>query len=498
MFNSIILLTLTLSLFHLPLTGNSITKNLDKYFSQLYKYREFNGNVLIAEKGKVIYEKSFGYADFASKRLNKKKSTFPIASITKTFTATAILQLNEQGKLSVNDKVIKYFPEFPYPAITIKNLLSHTSGLRPYDNFFDSLRQAAPDTVFTNKDILPRFASLKLNLKFKPGDNSDYENTNYIFLALIVEKVSGIQFHEYIQKNILQPAGMIKTFFPRFTFYHYNAKEKRDLSLTYLYPHLYSEEIERADTIGFVSKYWHTYNFEGFGEIVSTTEDLLKYDRALYNGKLLNEVSQKIAYTPVEFNNGEINPLGFGLGWEVKLDSEQGKIVMHSGGMIGLRSILLRDITRNQTIILIDNTQNEVYEIAMDALKILNKKSVRFPRKDAVKLYAQIMVTKGIDPAKKALKQFRSDSLNYEINENELNTLGYDLLNTNIQEALEVFKTNMELFPLSWNVYDSYGEALLKNGEKDKAIKMYRKSIEINPTNENGKNVLTHLLNNGD
>ena len=203
----------------------------------------FNGNVLIAEHGKIIYEKSFGFADFESQRINTNSSRFPIASITKTFTAKSILQLYEKGKLKVTDPVIKYLPDFPYPAISIKHLLSHTSGLQPYDNFFDSLRTAHPDTVFKNDDILNRYAELKLPLLYQPGDYGIYDNINYIFLAMIVEKVSGIPFHKYLKKFILQPSGMTNTFFPKIIFYHYTPKERKNLSITYLYPHLYSNTL---------------------------------------------------------------------------------------------------------------------------------------------------------------------------------------------------------------------------------------------------------------
>ena len=209
-------------------TAQNAKDNLNSFFSILAKNHQFNGNALIAENGKVIYEQSFGYSDFSTKKLNNNQSAFPIASITKTFTATAILQLCELGKLNVNDPVIKYLPEFPYPTVTIRHLLSHTSGLQPYDNFFESLRMAHPDTVFTNKDILPRYAALKLPLFYQPGDDGNYDNVNFIFLALIVEKVSGMTLHDYMRKFILQPAGMSHTFFPKVIFYHYTPEEEEE------------------------------------------------------------------------------------------------------------------------------------------------------------------------------------------------------------------------------------------------------------------------------
>ena len=472
---------------------------LDNFFSTLSQNQQFNGNVLIAENGKIVYEKSFGYADFSSKKLNTKQTTFPIASITKTFTATAILQLFEKGKLNVNDPVSKYLIDFPYPSITIRHLLSHTSGLQPYDNFFDSLRLLRPDTVFTNRDIVKRYATLKLPLFYQPGEACNYDNVNYIFLALIVGMASGTSYQNYVRENIIKSAGMNKTFFPKIIFYHYTPKEKIDLSNTYWYPHLYSSSLEKTDTIQFVSKYWNAYNFQGFGEIVSTAEDLLKYDQAFYKGKLLKLSTLEQVYTPVQLNNrepnkGNNNGNSFGLGWIIEADSSFGKIVRGSGAAIGLRASLLRNITKHQTIILFDNTQNETDDIARDVLKIINGKTVKPYGKSAAKLFGKVLITKGMREAIKSINNMKKDTINYYISENEFNTLGYDFMNGGMQnETLETFKLNTALFPNSWNVYDSYGEALLKYGQKEEAIKMYKKSVELNPDNQNGKKVLEEI-----
>lgn len=473
---------------------------LDNFFLTLNKNQQFNGNVLIAENGKIVYEKSFGFADFSSKKLNTKQTTFPIASITKTFTATAILQLFEKGKLNVNDPVSKYLIDFPYPSITIRHLLSHTSGLQPYDNFFDSLRLLHPDTVFTNKDIVKRYATLKLPLFYQPGEACNYDNVNYIFLALVVEKVSGLPYQDYVRKNIFKPARMNKTFFPKIIFYHHTPKEKINLSSTYWYPHLYSSALEKTDTIQFVSKYWNAYNFQGFGEIISTAEDLLKYDQAFYKGSLLKFSTLEQVYTPVQLNSGEPNKgnnngNSFGLGWIIETDSAFGKIVRGSGGAIGLRSSIFRNITKHQTLILIDNTQNETDDIAKDVLKIINGQTVTPYGKSAAKEFGKTILTKGLNTAIITLEKLKADTSKYIVSENEFNNLGYDFMsNDKKNEALETFKTNTQLFPNSWNVYDSYGEALLKYGQKEEAIKMYKKSVELNPENQNGKKVLETIL----
>lgn len=475
-------------------------KELDLFLSTLYRNHQFNGNVLVAEEGRVVYNKSFGLADFQQQIPIKKNTAFPIASITKSFTATAILQLQEQGKLNIQDAVSKYLTGFPYSDITIQHLLTHSSGLQPYDRFFENIRKAKPDTVFYNRDILPQYANLKLPLLYKPGENVRYDNVNFIFLALIIEKVTGMQYPDYITRYILQPAGMNATSFPKFTFYHFTPAEKKNMVNVYRYPHLYSDNFEKADTAAFITSYWHTYIFNGFGEMISTTDDLLKYDQALYSGKLLNAASLKRAFTPFRLNSGELNPgnqngNSFGLGWIIETDSSFGKIVRGSGGMIGLRASFIRNISRHQTIILVDNTQNETDNIGKTILKIINGQTVPAWRKSLAREYGKALAIKGPDATDSTFKKLQKDSLHYYCNENELNNLGYDLMSSGkLKEALVCFELNTRLFPDSWNVYDSYGEALLNDGRKEEAIKMYKRSVEINPANDGGKQVLEKIL----
>lgn len=472
--------------------------SLKGYFSALEKNQQFNGNILIAEDGKIIYQASFGNADNDTKRLNTPRSVFPIMSITKTFTATAILQLQEKGKLRVTDFVNRYLPEFPYSTITIRHLLSHTSGLPSCQPLFDSLRLRQPDKIFTNADILPRYAALRPPLQYQPGENGNYDNINFIFLAILIEKVSGISYHDFVQKNILDHAGMTHTIFPEINFNRYNQKEKVNLSLPSYYPHIYSTTLENADT-SIMEKFWHNYNFMGFGEILSTTGDLFKYDQALYNGKLLKQKTLDGAFQHVNLNNGSDNPVGNGLGWNIQKDSTYGKIVLHGGGGMGLSAVLLRNISKHQTVIIIDNNHGQdglfVNSIAMDAIKILNGERVKSIGKSLAAEYGKTLVTMGTLQADKVLNKLLKDTINYNLSEEEFNSLGYDLLKNNkLAEAIETFRINTQLFPSSWNAYDSYGEALLKNGNKQGAIKMYKKSIELNPNNEGGKKALYKLL----
>jgi len=477
------------------LHAQTTVDKLEKYFSTAFHNQVFNGNVLIAENGKIVYEKSFGFADAAAKKLNSSTSTFHIASISKTFTATAILQLIERGKLELDEAVVKHLKNFPYPQITVRHLLSHTSGLPSFEVLFDSIRNVHPDTMFSNADLIPAYVALHPPLLYEPLSDYNYNNINYAILGLIVEKLSGMPLHNYLKEHILEPAGMADTFFPEIIFYHYTAQEAKKLSKMYRYRHFYSKMRERVDTVPFVAKYWYNYNFEGFGEIISTTTDLLKYDQALYSNVLLKKSTLNAAFTPTLLNSGKVNDAGFGLCWIIGQDSTFGKLVMHGGGVPGLRTFLLRNITKRQTIILLDNNENEVEQLSLDVLKILNKKRVNTPGKSIARLYAQSLLSDGPEKAGMMLEKLRKKVSEYSLSEEELNSLGYDLLSDNkIPLAVEVFKVNMELFPESWNVYDSYGESLLKVGKKEQAIEMYKRSIEINPQNENGKKVLKELL----
>lgn len=470
----------------------SRTKALDNYFSALHKNKQFNGNVLIAEKGKIIYEKSFGYADLEVKRLNNKNSSFPIASITKTITSTAVLQLKDKGKLKITDLVTKYIPEFPYPTLTIKHLLSQTSGMPILDDIFFPVTDKAPDTLLTNADLLSTLIREKLPLRSQPDEEFLYNNINFNILALLVERVSGLPFGEYLDKYVFKPARMSSS-----SLSHFFSRNDKNLSNLYAFKHTYSAKIEKPDTSAEfnTSRGIYRFNLSGHGDIISNTHDLLRYDQALYKGKLLKTATLKEAFTPVKLKNGTYGNQRYGLGWVIPPDTLLGKIVRHDGGLPGGRTILLRNTDRYQTIILFDNNANNVIPYANNALNILNYISVPRPKKNAAKIYGTSLANPGLTDSKLTLLKLRNDTLTYHFDEDEMNSLGYEFMaDQQIENALQVFKTNIELFPSSWNVYDSYAEVLLEQGRKEDAIKYYQKSVELNPENENGRKILKNLV----
>lgn len=470
-------------------TAQDKAKTLAQYFTALAANNRFNGNILVAENGKIVYEHSFGYADLSTKKPNTASSTFPIASITKTITATAILQLKEQGKLQITDPVTKFLPDFPYPNVTIRHLLSHTSGVPDYGQLFFKIIDQHPDTVFTNKDIIPAAIAGKLPLNFQPGDEFSYNNVNFNILAMIVEKLSGQSFETYIARHIFEPAGMRSI-----TSSEFFSREDKHLSKLYRYRYTWSPALEKADTAAEFRRLYN-FNFKGHGDMITTARDLLKYDEALYNGKLLNEATLKEAFTPVKLSNGKDNAQRYGLGWGTRYDSAFGESVLHTGGIPGLRAILLRDISTHQTIIVFDNTANDTYSMAYQALKMLNGTVPLKPAKNGTREYAITLVKDGRTAGNKLLTSIERDTANYVLTEEDLNVLGYDFMNASMDTAAyEVFKANVSIYPGSWNVYDSYGELLAKMGKKEEAISMYKKSIDLNGDNDNGRKILAKLI----
>jgi CubicO group peptidase (beta-lactamase class C family) len=382
-------------------------------------------------------------------------------------------------------------------------LLSHTSGMPAYNAFFDSLRNAEPSRVFTNSDFISGLNANKKPLIYHPGESWNYDNTNFIVLALILEKVSGESYKDYIEKHILQPARMNQTYFFPYLFDSSKNKIKNPV-IPHWYPQIYADEPIRADSISFIANYWKAYQFSGFGDYVSTTHDLLKYDQALYNGTLVSEKVLNEAFMPVKLNNGKENVGNYGLGWTISLDNSFGKTVFHVGGAIGLSSVLYRNVTKNQTVIAFDLAHPSANYIAANALKILNNQQISLPKKKLSRIYGKLLTTKGKDVGAQALDELSKDTTNYELDKEDLIKLGYEFLGDvnpfhlkftpQYEEALEVFKQCVRLFPDYWNSYDSYGDALARTGNKELAIKMYQKSLELKPDSESGKKALQKLL----
>lgn len=327
---------------------------LDTVSQGRFKRNAFNGIILCALNGKIFYEKSTGYCNIFSRDSLKCTNSFQLASVSKPFTSTAILQLCEQGKISLSDTMERFFPDFPYKGITIKMLLDHRSGLPDYIKFTEKYYKNNTPDFIDNDSLLSLMKFLKPRMLAKPNQKYEYSNTGYMVLASIIEKVTGQKFGEYLKTHIFFPCKMNST-------YLYDLRTKKLDSLSVV---AFEDDEEVTD---------HYHNgIVGDKGIYSTVEDLLLFDQALKNEKILSKQWQDSAYakTVTEWEGDQ----NYGLGWRLKVGFNNENIIYHSGWWKGFRSLFIRDITRGLTIIVFDNVRNNGFFSVNDLLWVFNKK----------------------------------------------------------------------------------------------------------------------------
>ncbi|HEX4876434.1 MAG TPA: serine hydrolase domain-containing protein [Chitinophagaceae bacterium] len=345
------------SLQYYPPTPQSMSKEefrmyyrkLSDFFDTSLLQSGFNGGILIAKNGNVIYEKYKGRIDLRKPDTITANTPFHIASTSKTFTAIAILRLVQEGKLSLNDSITKFFPELPYPGITVKMLLNHRSGLPNYLYFMSNNKWGIlPDgkwnrQMATNYDMLKMLCEKKPDPTGRPDGRFNYSNTNYALLALIVEKASGQSFPDFMKEKIFKPLQMNNSFV--FTL--------RD-SLT----------ATPSFTAG--GTYWNNDFLDatyGDKNIYSTPGDMLKWDQALYTNQLLSQPLLDSAFKPYSFEKPGIH--NYGLGWRLQLLPNGKKVIYHFGKWHGNNAAFARLTDEKATIIILGNRFNRnIYNTA--------------------------------------------------------------------------------------------------------------------------------------
>lgn len=316
----------------------------------------FSGVVLVAENGKPIYQKVFGYRDFANQTLLQISDIFEMASVSKQFTAMIIMMLKEKGKLNYDDLVEKYL-SIPYKGITIRHLLTHTSGLPDYqdimDKYWDKTKVAGNEDCIA---YLNKYAPPKLS---EPGTKYAYSNTGYLILASLAEKASGKDFIELCRKWIFEKLKMkntnIRTLEEKkattnFAIGHIYVKEKSQ-------PSLLAGRYVRADSFPSSDYTIWLGNRKGPGRISSTAADLLIWDKALYTDKLIKQATLQEAFSPMQLKDGTFSNYGFG--WMLRTDSTLGKIVYHTGDNPGYKTQIIRYMDKKKTIIILSNNAAE-------------------------------------------------------------------------------------------------------------------------------------------
>ncbi|MDP4286059.1 MAG: serine hydrolase domain-containing protein [Bacteroidota bacterium] len=313
----------------------------------------FNGGILVAKRGQVIFEDYHGFFDLKKKDSLTKHSAFHLASISKTFTAMATLKLAELGKLSVNDDVKKYFPAFPYDNVTIRLLLSHRSGLPNYIYFMEKLGWNKKQYC-TNEDVLDYLLKYHPPATSNPDTHFSYCNTNYALLGLIIEKASGQPYADFLQQYFFTPLHMKDT-------YVFNVADSATAMPSY-------DWRGRREGLTFLDI--------GFGDknIYSTPEDLLKWDQALYGNRLFNKQTLQAAFTP--YSNEKPGIRNYGYGWRMNVYPNGKKVIYHNGWWHGNNTVFIRMIQDSVTIIVLGNKYNRSIYQSKKMTEIFNQDSM--------------------------------------------------------------------------------------------------------------------------
>lgn len=335
-----------------PAAQNSKIALIDRFIEAKRKFQNFNGNVLVAEKGKILYQKSFGYADFKNKTPLSANSVFNIASVSKQFTAAAVMLAVERGLLSLDDPLAKYFPEIPYEGITVRQMLTHTSGLPEQNEFMFKYWQSA-DPI-TNRDMIEYLIKYKPEAAFKPGEDFKYCNTGYSLAAMIVEKVSGQTFQDFVTKNIFEPLQMKQTLFlnPQ----PGNYKTIPDQTENYIADTEGKEYFLPSDIPEYRNAVALT-GLTGAGNIHSTTADLLKWQESLKGTKILKRESiEQMQSAQIQGSVDGSDAYGYGLAIKAIYGDTK---IFHYGGTLGYWNSLTHFQTTDRTIIVLTNNESE-------------------------------------------------------------------------------------------------------------------------------------------
>jgi len=331
---------------------NAYKQKLQQFMTGQHDYFRFNGNVIVIKKGAIIYEQALGYADYDSKRLLNDSSVFELASVSKQFTAMGIMICKERGLLSYSDNIKKFFPALPYENITVRNLLTHTSGLPSYEDQFE--KHWDHKKIAFNKDIVDMLQKLHDTLFFDPDTGWKYSNTGFALLASIIEKVSGMSYNDFLARNIFQPLGMTHTFV-------YNTRRSTGkIPANYALGFVYSDSLKKYILPDSSPKYDEVYYLDGIvgdGCVNTTTGDLFKWDQALYGNNLVSKASLDEMLSPLVQMSPRDSSSFYGFGVFVRPKSENGKIISHTGGWPGYATNLTRMVDSSETIIILSNNE---------------------------------------------------------------------------------------------------------------------------------------------
>jgi CubicO group peptidase (beta-lactamase class C family) len=341
------------SLQYYPPTPRQIDKQEFRYYNRILSdffeskliRHGFNGSILVAKDGAVLYEKYVGYGDLRKKDALTDSTALHIASTGKTLTGMAVLRLVQENRLSLEDSIQSYFPGFPYEGVTVKTLLNHRSGLPNYLYFLES-DKTYKNQYITNNDVLEYLMTKKPNRSFKPDTRFSYSNTNYVMLALLIEKITGQTFAAFMKEKVFGPLQMKDT-----------------------YVYSLADSATAVPSFNYNNSHWQNDRMEGtVGDknIYSTPKDLLKWDQALYTDQFLRPSLLDSAFQP--YSNERPSIHNYGLAWRMLNLPGGKKVIYHFGRWHGFNAAFARLLDEKVTIIILGNKFNRgIYSTANKA-----------------------------------------------------------------------------------------------------------------------------------
>ena len=453
----------------------------EQYLSEAYTRGQFNGTALVFDQGKVVYQGAFGIRSIDPPGSLDLNSQFRLASVSKQFTAMAIMMLKESGRLRYDQDIRDFLPELPYEGITIRHLLHHVSGLPDYEPLMDQnwktdLKYDDPARYTDgNADVIKLIAEKKPPVYFQRGGKWQYSNTGYNLLGTIVARASGVSFAEYLKEHVFDPAGMTHSV---------------------MYTYVIGPDAQMPDrAFGFQVGWNGTdmsstdahYLNHGQGEdgVYSTVGDLLKWDRILYMEKLVSKATLDEAFTPAVLNNGDTTDYGFG--WFIQRSPSGKKMVTHSGGWAGFITYILRAIDEDKCVVTLTNNSTPYFgsgSIPAGLTNILYDRPYALPPLSIHDMMGKEVFNSGAEHAVAQYRKWKAGrAAEFRFVEQDLNLLGYELLWAGrVDDSVEILRLNAEEYPGSSNVYDSYGDALLAKGDSLRALDNFKKAFAMDST----------------
>jgi CubicO group peptidase (beta-lactamase class C family) len=407
---------------------------------------QFNGSILVASNGAIVYRDAFGTADGSSNK-NQPETVSNLASVSKQFTAMAVMMLAERGEIHFDDPAAKHVPRMADlgTRITVRHLLTHTSGIPDVGDLgIDHPNLKESEVLKAIREQHTQFVDA--------GEQYRYSNTGYMLLGMLVEEVSDMSLGDFLARNIFEPLGMKST--------------------------------QLASRRGYT---------KGDSGMVSTVDDLLKWDQALYTEQLVTQTTLKEAFTPANVRKGRST---YGFGWNAA-EKDGDTFVWHTGNTGQYRAFIGRRLRERILVVILTNQgPSRRPEICDAIVNILHERPYQMPKLSIAMKITPVIRGQGVGAGiaeYERLKATEPETFNFS-DESELNSLGYQLLGQGEKQgALQIFELNTREFPASSNAYDSLGEAYAKAGHKDRAIRAYTKALELDPNNLNSQRMLRTL-----